>query len=69
MSAVLYCHRNQIVHRDLKPENVLFTKVDNESNNFCLKLIDFGVSSINKNKKIKGMYGTPYYVAPEIIKQ
>jgi serine/threonine protein kinase len=44
LSAVAYCHGMNIVHRDLKPENIL---VDAGCEN-CLKIIDFGLSIINK---------------------
>jgi calcium-dependent protein kinase len=52
------------VHRDLKPENIL---VDKECED-CLKIIDFGLSVINKEKAILTQkYGTPYYMSPEVI--
>ena len=43
-----YCHELNIVHRDIKPENVL---IDKECDN-CLKIIDFGTSVINNDKKV-----------------
>lgn len=53
------------MHRDIKPENVLF---ENEDSNI-LKIIDFGGSvDFAKVKDIKGRIGTPYYVAPEVLK-
>ena len=55
------------MHRDLKPENIIFTDSINGESEFFIKIIDFGLSSINKHKKIKGLIGTPYYVAPEIL--
>lgn len=34
-----------------------------------IKLIDFGESAkFNKNVSIKSKVGTPYYIAPEVIK-
>ena len=56
-----YLHENNIIHRDIKPENLIFDK------NGYLHLTDFGIAiTYNKNKKIKKLGGTPYYVAPEI---
>ena len=49
----------------MKPENIL---IDKEQDNI-LKLIDFGTASKynKKNEKMKGLKGTSYYVAPEVI--
>ena len=45
--ALNYCHSNNIVHRDLKPENFLFASSEDSSD---LKIIDFGLSRIMKDK-------------------
>ena len=51
------------MHRDLKPENIFVNKECGNS----LKIIDFGLSAINKGKStLTGTYGTAYYVAPEV---
>ena len=70
ISAVKFLHDNNIAHRDLKPENFLFESDDNDS---ILKLIDFGLSNkfCSKKGKVERMetiVGTPYYVAPEVLK-
>jgi NIMA (never in mitosis gene a)-related kinase 1/4/5 len=58
-----HLHQNKIIHRDIKPENILVTK-DN-----IYKISDFGVSRLdNKTKMINTSIGTPYYMAPELIK-
>jgi len=55
----------KIVHRDLKPENLL---LDCEKDNAMIKVIDFGTSqSFDPNSKMHQTYGTPYYIAPEIL--
>lgn len=66
LSAVNYLHINSIVHRDIKPENLLLA---NSEANSPLKLIDFGTSQICEPlKKLSQVAGTPYYIAPEILK-
>jgi len=69
LSAVKHLHEHGIVHRDLKPENFLMNDVSEESE---VKLIDFGLSKRFSNKdaieKMKTVVGTPYYVAPEVLK-
>jgi len=65
LSAVAYCHANNIVHRDLKPENILFEGKKSDS---LVKVIDFGTSRFYETKnKMNGRFGTPYYIAPEVI--
>ena len=66
VSAVQYIHSQGIVHRDLKLENFLFAKPDSDSE---LKMIDFGLSKHMKyGEKEKDAVGTPYTVAPEVIR-
>lgn len=70
-----YCHANNIVHRDLKPENILLeSTVSAESlggkKAMKIKIIDFGTSQkFNKDsqKKMEERYGTPYYIAPDVL--
>lgn len=38
VSAVQYCHEYEVIHRDIKLENVML----DQSNNYQIKLIDFG---------------------------
>lgn len=66
LSAILYCHTHGISHRDIKPENILFESSEADAD---IKLIDFGLSrKYNSNEKMHTILGTPYYVAPEVLK-
>uniref|UniRef100_A0A7S1TI29 Protein kinase domain-containing protein n=1 Tax=Compsopogon caeruleus TaxID=31354 RepID=A0A7S1TI29_9RHOD len=67
-AALSFLHSNGVMHRDIKPENILFSSdTDNRA-----KLADFGLCHIfpkdGSRLKTDGMYGTPYYVAPEIAR-
>jgi calcium-dependent protein kinase len=65
--AVAYCHAKNIVHRDLKPENLLLQS-EGSDDSAVIKVIDFGTSAkVDPNKKMKKTFGTPYYIAPEVL--
>ena len=79
LHAINYCHSFGVVHRDLKPENIVFEspnteeeedEVDEHNNNtYNIKIIDFGLSTLkNKTEKLHTILGTPYYMAPEVLK-
>ncbi|KAE9616087.1 hypothetical protein Lal_00017747 [Lupinus albus] len=62
LEAVSYCHKLGISHRDIKPENILFDSWGN------LKVCDFGSAEwFSDGRKMKGIVGTPCYVAPEVL--
>ena len=64
--AIVHCHNRGVTHRDLKPENILF---DTKEKDAEIKLIDFGLSrKYDKEQKMHSILGTPYYVAPEVLK-
>ncbi|XP_047325327.1 calcium-dependent protein kinase 10-like isoform X2 [Impatiens glandulifera] len=64
---VRMCHANGVIHRDLKPENFLFA---NKKENAPLKAIDFGLSVFFKpGEKFSEIVGSPYYMAPEVLKR
>ncbi|MBQ2499638.1 MAG: protein kinase [Bacteroidales bacterium] len=68
VSAICYSHSNNIVHRDLKPENIMLEN-SNQASPY-IKLIDWGGARyFSKNKKMSTIKGTPYYIAPEVIKE
>lgn len=54
-----------MAHRDLKPENIL---IDAKAKG-AIKVIDFGTSHVfdGDNKEMNQMYGTAYYIAPEVL--
>lgn len=69
LDAIAYCHdEKQIVHRDLKPENFLYASHDEKS---PIKIIDFGLSrwDVDPGSIMKTKVGTPYYVAPEVLRR
>ncbi|GAB2269920.1 Calcium-dependent protein kinase 10 [Dionaea muscipula] len=64
---VKMCHENGVIHRDLKPENFLFA---NKKENSPLKAIDFGLSVFFRpGERFVEIVGSPYYMAPEVLKR
>ncbi|KAI3419936.1 uncharacterized protein J3R85_012863 [Psidium guajava] len=59
-------HRANIVHRDLKPENCLFL---NKREDSPLKIMDFGLSSVEESDPVIGLFGSIDYVSPEALCQ
>merc|ERR1711871_1012428 len=62
--ALAHMHRNHRLHRDIKRDNVL---VDYAGN---VKVADFGfaVGLTEEQKKRVSVVGTPYWMAPELIR-
>ena len=64
--AIAHCHNRGVTHRDLKPENILFDSMKKDAE---IKILDFGLSrKYDKEQKMHSILGTPYYVAPEVLK-
>ncbi|CAM9527426.1 unnamed protein product [Choristocarpus tenellus] len=57
-------HSKGAIHRDIKPENFL---VDRDGS---LKLTDFGFAKMapTQGERLTSQYGTPEYVAPEVLR-
>ncbi|KAG5883401.1 hypothetical protein JTB14_031290 [Gonioctena quinquepunctata] len=72
VNAVYYLHKYDIVHRDIKMENILLAvNLEDPSDDFFIKLSDFGLSVVKSGTGIQGMLsdrcGTIIYMAPEIL--
>lgn len=65
LTAVNHLHSLRICHRDIKPENFL---VSSDANDADIKMIDFGMSVKFGEDEMETIVGTPYYLAPEILK-
>ena len=72
-----YLHRNGVAHRDIKGANILVDKAGKcklageffETNH----LLDFGSSKrlteISSQSEYRTIFGTPNYMAPEVVNQ
>lgn len=70
-SAVDYCHNVlEVVHRDLKPENILiYEPATSRDDMLSVKLADFGLATAYESTKVVKLFcGTPYFFAPELLK-
>ncbi|MBN1556639.1 MAG: serine/threonine protein kinase [Lentisphaerae bacterium] len=52
-----------LIHGDIKPENILLDEKNNA------KLVDFGIATFVSQAQPEGIWGTPYYIAPEKVKR
>ncbi|XP_076872177.1 LOW QUALITY PROTEIN: striated muscle preferentially expressed protein kinase [Brachyhypopomus gauderio] len=66
LEGLAYLHQNDIIHLDIKPENILMS--DRRSDQ--IKICDFGnARTLSANEVQYCTYGTPEYIAPEIVNQ
>ncbi len=67
LQGLAYLHGMGTIHRDIKPANVMLLWLDDASARPMIKLVDFGLSSMDpKRDTLRG--GTRSYMAPEIIR-
>ncbi|KAL1549965.1 Calcium-dependent protein kinase 14 [Salvia divinorum] len=67
VEVIQVCHQHGVMHRDLKPENFLFANMKETA---PLKAIDFGLSVFfNPGQRFNEIVGSPYYMAPEVLKR
>ncbi|XP_061679076.1 death-associated protein kinase 2 isoform X2 [Syngnathoides biaculeatus] len=66
LDGVQYLHSKRIAHFDLKPENIML--LDRNVPLPRIKVIDFGLAhKIEAGADFKNIFGTPEFVAPEIV--
>ncbi|GAU40036.1 hypothetical protein TSUD_258290 [Trifolium subterraneum] len=67
VNIVHICHFKGVMHRDLKPENLLLSSEDDKA---TIMATDFGMSVfIEEGKVYTDIVGSPYYVAPEVLRR
>ncbi|KAG1667632.1 hypothetical protein FOA52_001688 [Chlamydomonas sp. UWO 241] len=67
VGVVAHCHQMGVIHRDLKPENFLISSKGADAQ---LKATDFGLSTFfQENRTYTDIVGSPYYVAPEVLRR
>ncbi|KAF8646181.1 hypothetical protein HU200_065941 [Digitaria exilis] len=67
VEVVQMCHRHGVMHRDLKPENFLFAT----RSQGCLRSSILFMTSIGlyAGERFTEIVGSPYYMAPEVLKR
>ena len=63
--------KNKIIHRDIKLQNILIKYNNNNKTDYSVKLTDYGISKqlYTLSQQNNTFCGTPYTMAPEIIKK
>lgn len=65
-SGLRHAYQRGLIHRDIKPGNILFAEDGTP------KIVDFGLAEFHTDQDVKkpeqeGIWGTPYYIAPEKV--
>ncbi len=60
--AVAAIHDRHLIHRDLKPSNIIVTPTER------VKIADFGIARMPGERPHGDVWGTPAYVAPEVLR-
>ena len=63
LTAVSFCHLNNVAHHDIKPSNFCIDQYTR------IKLLDFGVATLNEGHNSHLYGGTMIYSAPEILQK
>jgi DNA-binding NtrC family response regulator len=64
-SSLTEAHAHGLVHRDIKPANLIVSQLGTEPD--WLKVVDFGIVTIEGGHEDDRGLGTPGFVAPEVI--
>jgi calcium-dependent protein kinase len=71
LKALNYLDSLNLVHRDLKPDNIMYSAPSGnlDFDKLQIKIIDFGFAKFSEGKDLNEFLGTPYFLAPEIVKK
>lgn len=62
LETIEYWHAKGIMHKDIKPKKILFNSEGQ------IKIVDFGFAKWESLSNFEMLSGTPFYLAPEVLK-